>query len=183
MSKLNFYYGAMMAGKSMECIKVVYNYREQGLEPLILKPSVDTRNTLIESRTGSSVKCINLGLNILPSSILMKNHDVVIVDESQFLTKQQVDDLREIAIDGTPVICFGLKVNFLGELFEGSKRLFELSDTLNEIKGLCKCGSLSGHNVRLDEHGEITFKGDLVKPGYNYAALCQECFHKSIAKK
>ncbi|MGL5958010.1 MAG: thymidine kinase, partial [Phocaeicola sp.] len=124
MSKLNFYYGAMASGKSLECIRVIHNYRERGFNPLILKPAVDDRSTTIQSRAGAEVDCIPLKRDEQIFHKMLEHREtdeIVIIDEAQFLTKRQVQELRVLSIlQDVIVICFGLKVDYRGYFFEGS---------------------------------------------------------------
>lgn len=189
MAKLYFKYGAMGGGKTLDCIRTFFNYTEKGLNPLVYKSAIDSRSeNTIESRTGDSLKCgvIQKDDKILE---LLKNNgkytineiSVVIIDESQFLSTDQIDDIKNILILelGIPVICYGLKTNFQSYLFEGSKRLFELADSLEEIKSICWCGKLATQNARI-VNDQVTYSGTEIEIGGNesYTPLCYRHFYE-----
>ncbi len=187
MAKLYFKYGAMGGGKTLDCIRTYYNYTEKGLKPLIYKSAIDsrTKNT-IESRTGDCLECglIKPDDNVFETiknngKYDIKEVDVIIIDESQFLSKEQIDDIKNIlTMDcNIPVICYGLKTNFQSFLFEGSKRLLEIADREDEIKSICWCGKLATQNARV-VNGIVVYHGDEIEIGGNekYVPLCYKHF-------
>ena len=120
------------------------------------------------------------------SSILQKRPDVVITDECQFFTPAQIDQLRRLVDErDLPVLCFGLRTDFLTHLFPGSLRLFELADSITEIKTICACGSKATVNARIDSNGHVVTKGEQVFLGGNdsYLAMCHSCWKKRIAQE
>ncbi len=192
MAKLYFKYGAMGGGKTLDCIRTFYNYTEKGLKPLIYKSSIDsrTKNT-IESRTGDCLPCgvINPTDNIV--DVIKSNEifpvseiSVIIIDESQFLSAKQIEDIKNIINFELeiPVICYGLKNNFQSHLFEGSKRLLEIADRFEEIKSICWCGRLATQNARV-VNKEVVYHGEEIEIGGNerYVPLCYEHFIKGQA--
>lgn len=191
MAKLYFKYGAMGCSKTAQALITKFNYEERGMKVLLLKPSIDTRDgaTIIRSRIGLEKEAIavekNENIYDLYSSC-KDEYSVIIVDECQFLTKEQVDQLALIVIDfNIPVMCFGLSTDFRTELFEGSKRLFEIAQSVQEIKSVCKCGNKATVNARLDENGNVLFKGEQVCLGGNdrYVAMCLKCWLKKRAEQ
>ncbi len=192
MAKLYFKYGAMGGGKTLDCIRTFYNYTEKGLKPLIYKSSIDsrTKNT-IESRTGDCLPCgvINPTDDIVEvikaNEIFPLNEiSVIIIDESQFLSAEQINDIKNIINFELeiPVICYGLKNNFQSHLFEGSKRLLEIADRFEEIKSICWCGRLATQNARV-VNKEVVYHGEEIEIGGNerYVPLCYEHFIKGQA--
>lgn len=184
--KLYFYYGAMGASKTANALMTRFNFEDKGKKVALMKPSIDTRDgdDIIKSRAGLSAKCILIhpGQTIreaLPQSPAY--YDNIIVDEAQFLTRAQVDELREIVDSGTMVMCYGLRADFRTELFEGSKRLFELADKIIEIVTMCKCGRKATMNARYRD-GHIIYDGDQILLGADdsYVAMCHRCYCKGI---
>ena len=188
MAKLYFKTGAMGSGKSLDLIRAVYNYRERGMEVVVYKPRVDTRDghsdCKVKSRTGSEVGAEWIDLTDDIEELLL-NHDVkkikaVFVDEAQFLSKKQVDELQKICYNlDIPVICYGLKLDFKSHLFEGSKRLIELSDDVQELIGICHCGARAKQNAKIVNDKMVT-QGDVVEIGGNelYVGVCNKCYFK-----
>jgi thymidine kinase len=161
---------------------IKHNYEEQGFRVILFKPSVDDREGagIIKSRVGMESKCTL----VYPDSSIFdlfqfETADVVMVDEAQFLSEAQVDELYKISFK-LPVLCFGLLVDFSQHLFPGSKRLLELSESLQEIKTVCKCGKKATINARFDSTGHVITKGEQIDIGGNekYKALCKECFEE-----
>lgn len=188
MTKLYFKYGCMNSSKSANLLMIKHNYEEQGFNVLLLKPSIDTRESesVIKSRIGIESKCTMIQKDKSIYEYIWfenkdKNYDVIIVDESQFLTENQVNNLYEIS-SNIPVICFGLLTDFNQKLFEGSKRLIELSESIQEIKTICKCGSRASINARFDECGNLVTMGNQIEIGGNekYKALCKTCYKKLL---
>lgn len=192
MSKLYYRFGVMGAGKTIDVIRCAYNYREKGLRAIVLKPSADTRTIdSIKSRTGSEIPCgvIHREENLLQSLIYgefnCRHADVIIIDEAQFLTAEQVEQLHLITREyDIPVICYGLKTDFQTHLFEGSKRLLELAESIVEIKSICWCGRKATQNARVID-GKFIEDGAVVQIGANetYVPLCtKHYFNKQISK-
>ena len=160
MAKLYFKFGAMGSSKTANALMTRFNYQEKGKKVWLIKPAIDNRDgeTVLRSRVGLEanaqvIKSTDRILDICP----IDDIDVIICDESQFLTPQQVDDLRLIVSEhDIPVLCFGLRSDFLTHLFPGSQRLFELADSITEIKSICRCGAKATVNARFD--GEGTYR-------------------------
>ena len=189
MAKLYFKYGAMGSSKTAQALITKYNYEENDLRVWLLKPSADIRDGAhtISSRIGLSAEA-----DILTPEMdayawfrekLEGQCDVIIVDECQFLTPEQIDQLRRIVDDcGIPVMCFGLRTDFQTKLFPGSLRLMEIADTIQEIKTICDCGAKATVNARIDSQGHIVTQGAQVFLGGNdsYIAMCHKCYVKGI---
>ena len=189
MAKLYFKYGAMGSSKTAQALITKYNYEENDLRVWLLKPSADIRDGAhtISSRIGLSAEA-----DILTPEMdayawfrekLEGQCDVIIVDECQFLTPEQIDQLRRIVDDcGIPVMCFGLRTDFQTKLFPGSLRLMEIADTIQEIKTICDCGAKATVNARIDSQGHIVTQGAQVFLGGNdsYVAMCHKCYVKGI---
>ena len=192
MAKLYFYYSAMNAGKTTTLVQSAYNYRERGMNTLVLKPVIDERynSSIVRSRIGleTDAKTISAkdNLFLLIEETNRKNRlSCVLLDEAQFLTKSQVFSLGEI-VDKLeiPVLAYGLRSDFRGELFEGSLHLLAWADELVEIKTICHCGKKAGMVLRLDENGEPVNIGDQVKIGGNdiYVSVCRKHFKQQQAE-
>ena len=186
MAKLYFKYGAMGSSKTAQALITKYNYEENGLKVWLIKPSTDTRDgaTVIRSRIGlqSTAEPVSPETDLW---VLFQNRscDIIIVDECQFLSPAHIDQLRTIVDEGnTPVICFGLRTDFLTRLFPGSLRLMELADSIQEIKTICDCGNKATVNARIDGNGHIVTEGAQVVLGGNdsYIALCHRCYIRGI---
>lgn len=180
MPKLYFKYGAMGSSKTAQALMVKFNYEEKGYRVGLMKPSVDDRDgeTVIKSRIGLQDKGILIDRNTdLYEWYLHNRYDVLIVDEAQFLTGIQIEQLKDITIEFVPVLCFGLKTDFQTHMFEGSKRLFEIADSLTEIKSVCTCGRKAEVNARIHD-GKIVREGAQVFLGGNesYIGLCYKCW-------
>ena len=187
MAKLYFKFGAMGCSKTAQALITKFNYEERGMKVLLLKPSIDKRDgeTIVRSRIGLKAEAIAVpGEENLYDLYVNENKDcnVIIVDECQFLVPDQVDQLSQIVMDyDVPVLCFGLSTDFLTHLFPGSRRLFEIADSIAEIKSVCKCGCKATVNARLDDNGNVVFSGDQVCLGGNerYVAMCKKCWLKA----
>ena len=186
MAKLYFKYGAMGCSKSAQALMCRFNYIQKGYKVLLIKPSLDTRDNedgvaYVKSRIGLKAKCLTFSTeeSLMDLYLSKKDEcDVVIVDECQFATTKQINDLRDIA-EFVPVICYGLKTNFKTELFEGSKRLIELSDSITELKSICKCGHKAIINARMVNGKPVTDGAEVVIGGdETYDAMCYQCFKK-----
>lgn len=191
MAKLYFKFGAMGCSKTAQALITKFNYEERGMKVLLMKPAVDNRDgeSITRSRIGLSATALAVS-QTEDLYVLYKREytscNVVIVDECQFLTPEQVDSLGQIVIDyNIPVLCFGLATDFTTHLFLGSKRLFEIAESISEIKSVCKCGSKATVNARMDDHGNIVFKGEQVCLGGNdrYVAMCRKCWLKKKAEQ
>lgn len=190
MAKLYFKYGAMGSSKSANALITKFNYEERGMRVWLIKPSVDTRDGkhTLKSRIGLSAEAdiINENDNIIEMLNERQDVDVIISDECQFFTAAQIDELREIVdFKAIPVMCFGLRTDFKTQLFEGSKRLFEVADSITEIKTICSCGRKATVNARVDSEGYVLTRGRQVLLGDNdrYIAMCHRCFAKAIKDK
>ena len=174
MAKLYFRYGAMGSSKTANAVMVEYNYKERGCKVLMLKPKLENRDgaTIVRSRSGLQTEC--RFVEDLPE-INLDGYACIIVDEAHFLTEKQVVGLVDIVDDlGIPVICYGLRTDFRGELFEGSKALLQWSDTIEEIKTVCWCGKKATFNARVHD-GRIVREGEQILLGGNsqYVSLCR----------
>ncbi len=190
MAKLYFKYGAMGSSKSAQALITRFNYEELGMKVWLIKPSTDDRDgaDIIKSRIGLSARaCIIKPEDSIREFLKEQGHiDVIISDESQFFTPEQIDELRYIVDeDDIPVICYGLRTDFMTRFFPGSMRLMELSDSLAEIKTVCTCGSKATVNARIDENGRIITEGSQVFLGGNdsYRAMCHKCWVKKIREQ
>jgi thymidine kinase len=199
MAKLYFNYGTMNSSKTLQLLATAYGFQERGIEIVLLKPSKDTRdgNNVIRSRAGLEMKCTSIddNVNIYDSMVKYNNymkilaqHEVqwVFVDECQFLSEEQVNQLSDIVdyLD-INVMCYGLRTDFMSHLFPASKRLFEIADDIKEIKSLCNCGKKSSINARFDEKGKIITNGNQILIGGNdtYHAICRKCWKNKIKTK
>lgn len=190
MAKLYFKYGAMGSSKTAQALITKFNYEERGMRVWLLKPQTDSRDGVgvLCSRIGLSAKADVIGPDddISAHFAGKPDTDVIIVDECQFLSPAQVDQLRAIVDeDGLPVMCFGLRTDFLTKMFPGSARLFELADSITEIKTICSCGSKATVNARIGPDGKIMTKGDQIFLGGNdsYLAMCHSCWKSRIKRE
>ncbi len=188
MAKLYFKYGAMGSSKTAQALITKYNYEENDLQVWLMKPSADTRDgaQAIRSRIGLEAQCdvITPACDVYDLFLRTRkgNCHVIIVDECQFMTEAQIDQLRAIVNDfGIPVLCFGLRTDFLTKLFPGSLRLMELADCIEEIKTMCDCGAKATVNARISD-GYIVTEGAQVVLGGNdsYIAMCHKCYVNGI---
>lgn len=188
MSKLYFKYGAMGSSKTAQALMCMFNYEQRGFKVLLIKPSLDNRDVeggqiIVKSRIGLFSPCktflqeTNL-YDFVQERGFFAEDCVVIVDECQFLTKRQVEQLHLVS-RFVPVLCYGLLTNFKSELFEGSKRLVEIAESLQEIKCVCKCGKKATINGRFI-NGKIVTSGDEIAIGgdESYEAMCYDCYLK-----
>ena len=192
MAKLYFKYGAMGSSKTAQALITKYNYEENDMSVWLIKPSADTRDGLqtLRSRIGLEAK-----VEVIPPErdvyqlyidTRMNNCDAIIVDECQFMTEVQIDQLRSIVNDfNVPVMCFGLRTDFQTRLFPGSRRLMEVADTIQEIKTMCDCGAKATVNARIAGDGQIITEGAQVVLGGNdsYIAMCHRCYIRGIREK
>ena len=187
MAKLYFKYGVMGSSKSAQALITKFNYEERGMTVWLIKPSIDTRDgaDLIRSRIGLSctAQIITPDEDIRDAYHQAGRHDVIIADEAQFFTPAQIDQLRELVDDeDLPVLCFGLRTDFLTHFFPGAQRLMELADSLTEIKTVCACGRKATVNARIDGEGRVVTAGSQVMLGGNdsYMAMCHKCWREKI---
>ncbi len=190
MAKLYFKYGAMGSSKSAQALITQFNYEELGMAVWLIKPSVDVRDgaDIVRSRIGLArrAQVISPQDDLLEAFARAGTFDVIIADEAQFLTPAQIDQLRQIVDEqDVPVLCFGLRTDFLTHLFPGSQRLLELADSITEIKTVCACGAKATVNARLDSQGRVLTQGDQVFLGGNdsYQAMCHRCWRKKIRQQ
>ena len=188
MAKLYFKYGAMGSSKTAQALITKYNYEENDLNVWLIKPSADTRDgaQILRSRIGleAEVHVITPEMDVYDLFDTAKRDccDVIIVDECQFMTAKQIDELRAIVNDfNVPVLCFGLRTDFQTKLFPGSMRLMELADCIEEIKTMCDCGAKATVNARIND-GFIVTEGAQVVLGGNdsYIAMCHRCYLHGI---
>ena len=192
MAKLHFKYATMNSGKTIDLIRTAYNYEENNAKVLILKPRIDTKgDNKITSRVGLERKVDFLIdkdssiIDVLAGNL--KDVRCILVDESQFLNKNQIDDLNVISkAKNIPVLCYGLRVNFKNELFEGSKRLMEVADELEPLYTLCGCTEIARF-VGRKVNNEFTTSGDEVvidgsTDNVEYVPLCGKCYLEKVSK-
>ena len=190
MAKLYFYYSSMNAGKSTALLQSSYNYRERGMRTVVLAPDLDNRygGGKVTSRIGIEADAITFKENDNLLTIVEAACDpdpvhCVLIDEAQFLTKEQVFQLGEVTdkLD-IPVLAYGLRTDFRGEPFEGSKYLLAWSDNLKELKAICHCGSKATMVVRYDENGQAVKRGSQIEIGGNdrYVSMCRKHFKEKI---
>lgn len=193
MAKLYFYYSSMNAGKSTALLQSSYNYKERGMDTLVLTPKLDTRYGVgqVTSRIGLSATAMTFEahhnlFSMIESRMAEQTLHCVLVDEAQFLTKDQVWQLSEITDEkDVPVLAYGLRTDFQGEPFEGSKYLLSWADNLKEIKAICHCGRKATMVVRMDAEGRAVTEGDQVEIGGNdrYISMCRRHFKELMHQK
>lgn len=190
MSKLYFKYGVMGCSKTACALMCKFNYEQQGYKVLLLKSLIDTRNVkdneiVVHSRIGLESKCTPFGKNdnlieLFKQKCAEQEYNVIMVDECQFATKEQIEQLKELSFE-YQVLCYGLLTDFKTNLFEGSKRLIELADSLQELKSVCKCGKKASVNARF-VNGKLNLDGDVVaienQNNVSYQTMCYACFNK-----
>ena len=199
MSKLYFKFGAMASSKTANALMTRFNYEEKGNRVWLIKPDLDNRDDYTdENGVRVTVVKSRIGLSAV-ADVVARDEDIrvrfaalnsetpigaIICDECQFLTAAQVDNLKYIAeYHDVPVLCFGLRSDFLTQLFEGSKRLFEIADSISEIKSVCQCGKKAIVNARIAD-GHVVTVGDQIEIGGNdkYEGMCWGCWQKRIAE-
>ena len=178
MAKLYFRYGVMGSSKSANALMVRYNYEERGQRALMVKPNIDIREgaAIVNSRIGLNYPCTWFDDFATMSAEEIKAYQCIIVDEAQFLTRREVEFLTDVVDEmNVPVICYGLRADFRGELFTGSEALLALADIIEEVKTICWCGHKATYNARFDENGVVLKEGDQVVLGANdcYIGLCR----------
>ena len=200
MAKLYFKFGAMSSSKTANALMTKFNYEEKGNRVWLIKPDLDNRDDYVneEGRRITVVKS-RVGLMAEAEAVCQEENllerfeelcrtapvDVIICDECQFLAPHQVDELKYIAdLRDTPVLCFGLRSDFQTRLFPGSARLFEIADSISEIKSVCRCGKKAIVNARLNEQGQVIVDGEQICIGGDdkYEAMCWGCWQEKIRK-
>ena len=192
MAKLHFYYSAMNAGKTTTLLQSSYNYQERGMKTLLFIPIIDDRFKVgaIKSRIGLSSEAIAFDSDLdffayVGTEQKKEKISCVLVDEAQFLSKHQVHQLMDVATQlNIPVLAYGLRSDFLGEPFEGSKYLLAWAQELNEIKTICHCGRKATMNARIDKEGKMVTQGEQIEIGGNdrYIALCYKHYRLGQSK-
>jgi len=197
--KLYYKYGVMSSSKSAQLLMTAHSFDERGIPFLCIKPSIDNRENedTITSRIGISRECISFDstynlydyIDKYIVNVVVQGFDKpqwILVDECQFLTSEQIDQLADV-VDNLDinVICYGLRTDFKTEFFEGSKRLMEIADDIEEIKISCGCGRKAIVNARIDELGQIVTDGEQIEIGGNerYVSLCRKCYRKLLKKQ
>lgn len=187
MAKLYFKYGAMGSSKTAQALITKYNYEENNLRVWLIKPSADHRDgaIILRSRIGleAPAEVVQPQADIVSLYQKREKVDVIIVDECQFMTVEQIDQLRRIVDEhDIPILCFGLRTDFTAHLFDGSRRLMEIADTITEIKTMCDCGRKATVNARIDAEGYVVTDGAQLLLGGNdcYTAMCHKCWIRNI---
>ena len=191
MAKLYFRYGVMGSSKSAQALITKFNYEEQGMRVWLIKPAADTRygTDIVRSRIGleqtGDVITEEMNLFEIFRDREKEFNDVIIADEAQFLTPAHIEQLRDIVDNyNVPVFCFGLRTDFRTKMFPGSTRLFELADSVSELKTVCTCGGKAMVNARIDGEGNIITEGAQIMLGGNesYRPMCYKCWKKAQQK-
>ncbi|MBT3638116.1 MAG: thymidine kinase [Opitutae bacterium] len=186
MAKLYFHYSSMNAGKSTALLQANHNYGERGMSTMLFTAKLDDRDGVgvIRSRIGIEHDALVFGpdddlLGLVTVELDKRPVDCVLIDEAQFLSKAQVDQLTQV-VDGqnVPVLTYGIRTDFLGETFEGSRYLMAWADEIKEIKAICHCGKKATMNARIDPSGRMETAGKQIEIGGNerYVSLCRSCF-------
>ena len=188
MSKLYFYYSSMNAGKSTALLQSNYNYHERGMETLLFLPKIDadSNNGKIHSRIGLTADAHSVDSNFdffkfVSQEKINKTVSCILIDEVQFLTTEQVRQICKVSDElNIPAMCYGIRTDFQGKLFEGSAELLALADNLIELKTVCDCGRKAIMVVRLDEKGKVVKDGDQIKICGNdsYKVFCRKHFRE-----
>ena len=188
MANLVFRYGAMGSSKTAALLMVAYNYKEKGMDVKVIKPKVDKKgDNNVVSRIGleREVDIILDKDDCIPDCDFFSSTKCILVDEAQFLTSEQIKELFVItkAYD-IPVVCYGLKTNFKGELFEGSKALFELADKIEELTTICSCGKKARFNARIENDNYVLSGEEIAIDNIDakYESLCGKCFLTKVLK-
>ena len=191
MAKLYFYYSAMNAGKSTVLLQSSHNYHERGMKTLLLTPAINQRDGMgkIASRIGLTKDAESFKQEDDLRLLIHRTHEqapiaCVLIDEAQFMTRPQVEQLAKVADQaGIPVLCYGIRTDFKGNLFPGSAALLGWADNLIELKTICHCGRKATMNLRTDAEGEPIKEGEQVEIGGNerYVAMCRKCFVEAMS--
>jgi thymidine kinase len=191
MAKLYFYYASMNAGKSSHLLQADFNYRERGMATMLWTAALDSRSGgQVKSRIGLESEAHKFAPDTdlwaaVSAANAVQPLDCVMVDEAQFLTPDQVWQLARLADEGgIPVLCYGLRTDFQGELFPGSAVLLGIADALVELKAVCHCGRKATMNLRVDESGAAVRQGQQTEIGGNdrYVALCRKHFSEALGR-
>ena len=187
MAKLYFKYGAMGSSKTANALITKFNYEERGMKVWLIKPALDTRDgaDTVRSRIGLEAEAyaVTPDIDVFEKFNEAGDYHVVIADECQFFTTEQINGLRRIVDElNIPVLCFGLRTDFLTHTFEGSHRLFEIADSISEVKTVCSCGGKAIVNARIDGNGKVVTEGGQIMLGGNdsYVAMCHRCYKRRI---
>ena len=190
MAKLYFYYASMNAGKSSTLLQAAFNYRERGMETMLWTAALDHRAGAgtIASRIGLTAEAHTFEpetdlFSAIAEELKKRRIDCVLVDEAQFLSREQVFQLARVCDEvGLPVLAYGLRTDFQANLFPGSANLLALADTLVELKAICECGRKATMNLRVDEDGRAVAAGEQTEIGGNdrYIALCRRHFTEKL---
>ena len=190
MAKLYFKYGAMGSSKTANALITKFNYEERGMKVWLIKPALDDRNgvTKVHSRIGIQADAfvVSPEIDLVREYEAREGIHAIIADECQFFTSEQIDQLRRIVdLYDVPVLCFGLRTDFMTNLFDGSRRLFEVADSITEIKTICTCGKKAIVNARIDGDGRVLVEGGQILIGGNdaYVAMCHSCWKNAIQKQ
>jgi len=191
MAKLVFKFGSMGSRKTANLLIQAYDFDEKDINFLCMKPGIDNRNgiNIIKSRIpGLQRECITIYENsdiFEAISSVMNSLDsdnpiqYILIDEAQFLSSKQVDQIVKIVDDlNINIFCYGLRTNFQTHLFDGSKRLFEMADKLEEFDTICECGEMAIINARIDNNGNVVKEGEEIEIGYDYITVCRKCYGK-----
>ncbi|MFO0935017.1 MAG: thymidine kinase [Gemmataceae bacterium] len=187
MAKLFFYYSTMNAGKSTSLLQAAHNYAERGMDTMLFTARIDQRaGGKIASRIGitKSAHLFDSGTDFWTDCTVEPKPACILIDEAQFLTKEQVRQLARVVDEANiPVMCYGIRTDFLGELFPGSAALLAWADTLSELKTICTCGKKATMVVRVSQDGKVEQAGQQVEVGGNdrYVPLCRKHFSESLA--
>lgn len=183
--KMYYFYGVMGSSKTAIALMKKFNFEEHGKKVLLAKPAIDTRDgeKVLKSRVGleNEVVVLNTGESFQEKVHDLYNYDVIITDESQFFTENQIDELRFLADRKFMVMCYGLKTDFMSRLFEGSKRLLELADCIREIPAPCKCGKKATSILKVNGD-KVIVEGEQIDLGGNekYLSVCHKCYAASV---
>ena len=190
MAKLYFKYGAMGSSKTAQALITKFNYEERGMKVWLIKPALDDRNgvTKVHSRIGIQADAfvVSPEIDLVREYEAQEGIHAIIADECQFFTSEQIDQLRRIVdVYDVPVLCFGLRTDFMTNLFDGSRRLFEVADSITEIKTICTCGKKAIVNARIDGDDRVLVEGGQILIGGNdaYVAMCHSCWKNAIEKQ
>jgi len=191
MAKLYFRYGVMGSSKSAQALITKFNYEEQGMRVWLIKPAADTRYGVDKVRSRIGLEQVgdaitdDMNLYEIFRDREKEFNDVIIADEAQFLTPEHIEQLRDIVDNyNVPVMCFGLRTDFRTKMFPGSVRLFELADSISELKTVCTCGGKAMVNARIDGEGNVITEGEQILLGGNesYRPMCYKCWKKAQKK-
>jgi len=192
MAKLYFYYSTMNAGKSTILLQTAYNYRERGMRTLLMTPSLNTREGqgVIASRIGLRCEAITFESQDALDELCRREHSesaiaCALLDEAQFLTQRQVRQLCRVVDElNVPVLTYGIRTDFQGNLFEGSQHLLAWADELREVRTICHCGKKATMVLRVDHTGRPIRSGEQIQIGGNesYVSVCRRHFHEGLAE-